>query len=139
MHHENGQYDYAVLELRRPHNRPYMTPIPYDSSDGTTLQFNSFPGDKQVNTMWNTTCQASQYFKGYLVNRCDITKGMSGAGSYLKLKNSYVVRALLIASASFRNKKGRYSKYTIVNPLTRGKTKEICKWMRAGSDCKSFK
>ena len=133
---EKAQYDYAVLELRRDHKRPYMTPIPYDSSDGSKLQFNGFPGDKKVNTMWSTNCSSRQLYKGYLINHCDIAPGMSGAGSYLRLnQKAYVVRAILVASVRFN----RNIRFSVVNPLTRQKTKEICEWMKAGTDCKSFK
>lgn len=135
---DKAQYDYAVLELRRDHQRPYMTPIPYDRSAGSTLQLNGFPGDKKVNTMWYTSCPA-RLQRGYLISRCDGTPGMSGAGAYLKLnQKAYAVRAILVASVHVEGRNGDF-RFTVVNPLTRDKTKEICGWMNAGSDCKSFK
>ena len=136
---DRSRYDYAVLELRRNHKRSYMTPVIYHKSQGSRLQFNGFPGDKRVNTMWHTSCFVSQMLRGYLINRCDVTRGMSGSGSYLLLnQKSYVVRGLVIASVGVRKQRNVYT-FNVVNPLTREKIRNICKWMKAGNDCKSFK
>ena len=138
-HQDRSRHDYAVLELRRNHKRSYMTPVIYHKSQGTRLQLNGFPGDKRANTMWHTSCFVSEMLRGYLINRCDLTGGMSGSGSYLLLnQKSYVVRGLVIASVRVRKKRNVY-RFNVVNPLTREKIKNICKWMKAGNDCKSFK
>jgi V8-like Glu-specific endopeptidase len=133
-------YDYAVLELRRNHKRPYMTPVVFHvKSQGSKLQFNGFPGDKKKNTMWQVQCPLIHY-RDFMLSHCDTTRGMSGSGSYLLLnKKSYVVRGLAVASVQYRNHR-RLHRYNVVNPLTREKIKNICvKWMKAGRDCRSFK
>lgn len=137
------KYDYAVLELRRNHRRPYMTPVAFHRSQGSKLEFNGFPGDKKVNTMWHTRCFVFQNWKGYLINRCDVAPGTSGSGSYLFLnQKNYVVRGLVVASVSLRLRKAHkvnVYRFNVVNPLTKEKTRQMCTWMRAGRDCKSFK
>jgi serine protease 23 len=136
---DRTKHDYAVLELRRNHRRLYMTPVTFHRSQGFKLQFNGFPGDKKVNTMWHSRCFVNRNWHGYLINRCDVAPGMSGSGSYLLTnQKNYVVRGLVVAAVSFREGR-KIHRFNVINPLTREKTKQICKWMRAGSDCKSFK
>ena len=139
---ERNRHDYAVLELRREHKQQYMTPVAYHRSQGSELRFNGFPADKKPNTMWNTRCTVKQIWHGFLMNPCDITKGMSGAGSYyLQAKNKkYAVRGVAIATIKFRKPhERRVYRTNVANPLTRQKANTICRWMRAGPDCRSFK
>ncbi|XP_028397410.1 serine protease 23-like isoform X2 [Dendronephthya gigantea] len=133
------RYDYAVLELRREHKRPYMTPVAFHRSQGSKLQFNGFPGDKKANTMWHTRCNIFREWRGFQLNFCDVAPGMSGSGSYIwRDRNNYFVRGIAIAAVKIRQGHRIY-RFNVVNPLTREKAKSICKWMRAGNSCKSFK
>lgn len=135
---DRSKYDFAVLELRREHRRPYMTPNTFHRSHGSKIRFNGFKNNKNANTMWTTRCFVHHNWNGYLINRCDVAKGMSGSGSYLFLnRKNYIVRGLVVAAVSFRKGQDVY-RFNVVNPLTREKTKQICRWMKAGSDCKSF-
>ena len=131
-------HDYAVLELKRAHRRSFMTPVPNDNSVLPVLQINGFPGDKKPNTMWHTRCRVALEWYGYWLSHCNAVKGMSGAGAYQwTVKESYTTGGIVVASAKLRIGSRKYS-FDVVNPLTREKTSNICKWMKAGDDCKSF-
>lgn len=131
------KHDYAVLELKREQRRSFIKPVPYHKTRSVLL-FNGFPGDKKKNTMWRTPCARFRKYNGYLMNICKFPKGMSGAGGYqLDARGSYVVKGIVVASARV-NIKGKIYKYNVVNPLTRAKTRLICKWIKAGNYCRSF-
>ena len=134
------KHDYAVLELKREHGRRYMNPVTYSrSSDRSVLHFSGFPGDKKVNTMWHTRCPIFQPLRGYLLSKCVVRKGMSGSGSYQSSpKGGYVVTGLLVAAGKFTIPQKKSYRFNIINPLTRHKRSQICRWMKAGKDCKSL-
>lgn len=73
------------------------------------------------------------------MTNCHLPKGMSGAGGYQSVgKGSYVVKGIVVAAVSVRTRDRKTVKFNVVNPLTRAKTRLICKWIKAGSYCKSF-
>lgn len=132
------KYDYAVLELRKPQRQSFLKPVTYHGSRPVLL-FNGFPSDKKPNTMWHTPCAILRKLGGYLMTNCHLPKGMSGAGGYQSVgKGSYVVKGIVVAAVSVRTRDRKTVKFNVVNPLTRAKTRLICKWIKAGSYCKSF-
>ena len=73
------------------------------------------------------------------MSNCHLPKGMSGAGGYQSVgRGSYVVKGIVVAAVRFRTRDGKMAKINVVNPLTPAKTRLICKWIKAGSYCKSF-
>lgn len=141
---ERMKHDYAVLELKRAQGRDFMTPFPHQNNGEIKLQFNGFPSDKKSNTMWHTNCPIIQHWHGFLVNNCNLAGGMSGAGYYHKANSAkgskpYTVRGLVVAQVSLRKKNGKEYRFNIANPLTLDKTRKICRWIKAGKNCKSIR
>ncbi len=140
-------HDYAVLELDKPHGRPYMTFGWQPSKRGRIIQFSGFPADKPVNQIWFSRCFVMKYTKKILYNYCDATPGMSGSGVYVYDKHMYSsgskkkrylkVVAIFSSFVEFKYKGGKVRRASnTATRLTPKKVERICHWIRAGKGCK---
>eukprot|EP00794_Sanderia_malayensis_P003643 gene3643-4160_t len=143
-------HDYAVLELDKPHGRPYMTFGWHPAKRPRIIQFSGFPADKPVNEIWFSRCVVKKYTKKILYNYCDATPGMSGSGVYVYDKNMYAssrsgkkrksyrkVVAIFSSFVQFRYKNGKIRRASnTATRLTLKKVERICNWIKAGKGCK---
>ena len=134
-------YDYAVIELTRPQKRPYFE-IGVLSKSKARIHFASFPGDKPRNSMWYVKCKA-KIRAGVIVNRCDATKGSSGAGVYVLARNSKGLSKRVLVGVFSGS--GNYSNANSVrhrNGATRispAIAKQICGWITNKLGCRSLR
>ena len=139
-------HDYAVIELKKKHGRPYMSFGSHPSRAGRSIQFAGFPDDKEINQMWFTQCTIMKHTKRILYNICDAWPGMSGSGVYVYDKRPFVIanrnnynRKVVAIFSSFRARIGKNGKYlqghNIATRLTKKKVERICHWIKAGRGC----
>ena len=140
----NPEYDYAVLTLQRPHGRQYLQIKAFSIKNLVrlttgTMHFACFPSDKRENSMWYSSCPVgwvpnSNAYRSLILNKCDATRGCSGAGVYVLRRggnNRYVIGVL---SSAINNQS-----INVVTRLTPHKTKEICSWIGWNTKSGCFK
>ncbi len=143
-------HDYAVLELSKPHGRPYMSFGSHSTQQGRMINFAGFPADKPVNQMWFSYCSVQKQTKKILYNYCDAMPGMSGSGVYVydksvyssgsKRKSNRKVVAIFSSFVEWRYKGGKIRRSSnTATRLTPKKVERICRWIDAGEGCKYMK
>ena len=143
-HQTNSAYDYAVIRLRRAHQRPFFKlGVILRSHRNFKLHFVSFPGDKSVASMWYTHCFA-RALPSLLIARCDAASGSSGAGVYVRTASRRLAkrRRVIVGTVSgygrVRLPDGRIKRFNFVTRFTLAKAQQICQWIGAGSKCISW-
>lgn len=128
------EYDYAVLTLQLLHGRPYLPMKAFSIKTlkvltTGTMHFACFPNDKRANSMWYSSCPvgwapSSSSYRSVILNKCDATRGCSGAGVYALLRNRRNRYIIGILSSAINNKVAN-----VVIRLTPQKVREICGWI----------
>ncbi|XP_078736478.1 serine protease 23-like [Lampetra fluviatilis] len=84
-------YDYAVLELRRPHDRRFMelgvSPPAGRLPAGRRLHFSGFDDDRPASLVYRF-CAVAEESAELTYQRCDARPGSSGSGVYLRLRDA---------------------------------------------------
>jgi len=136
------EHNYAVLELA--YGPPDRKPMPMEAMkirDDQYIQFAGFPVDKQGETpIWFSFCKVSYggKFTHKILNYCDASKGMQGAGVYVT--NNQGGRNLIgVFGKNIETtqgvRQGTKASINFVARLTRKKIESICLWMGAGRFC----
>lgn len=124
------RYDFAVLKLRRAHNRQHMSVQTSTLLPGSKIQFSGFHGDKWYNTLWYTYCHVYKTSADMILNFCDGEKGVSGSGVYVDTPRGDDSAVVGVVSALAEGTvKGKAIKFNIVNSFTQSKVQQISKWM----------
>ena len=124
------RYDFAVLKLRRAHNRQHMSVQTSTLLPGSKIQFSGFHGDKWYNTLWYTYCHVYKTTADMILNFCDGVKGVSGSGVYVDTPRGDDSAVVGVVSALAEGTmKGKAIKFNIVNSFTHSKVQQISKWM----------
>ena len=136
-------HDYAVLELSRPQKRPYMKIAILDvqSKNKMNVHFASFPGDKPRNSMWYSYCSA-EVVAGVILNRCDATKGSSGAGVYLVAGKGRNIKRVIVgvfSSSGIYSYEKRIHRTNVATTITPSVARQICGWVTNNFFCRIFK
>ena len=139
-------HDYAVLELERPHGRPWMMFGWHGTKRGQIVQFAGFPADKPVNEMWFSYCSVVKLSRNIFLNYCDAVPGMSGSGVYVYDQNAFPKRysrrvvAVFSSYVKWKRRDGRMRfASNAATRLTLKKVDKICQWMKAGKHCLKLK
>lgn len=124
------RYDFAVLKLKRQHNRQHMSVQTSSLLPGSKIQFSGFHGDKFYNTLWYTYCHVFRKSDDMILNFCDGVKGISGSGVYVDTPRGDKNAVVGVVSAIARGTvKGKVIKFNVVNSLTSTKVRQISKWV----------
>ncbi|XP_068748584.1 serine protease 23-like [Montipora capricornis] len=124
------RYDFAVLKLRRSHNRQHMSIQTSSLLPGSKIQFTGFHADKWYNTLWYTYCRVYTTSEDMIFNFCDGVKGVSGSGVYVDTPRGDENAVVGVVSAVAKGRvKGKAIKFNVVNSFTQSKVKQISKWI----------
>lgn len=124
------RYDFAVLKLRRQHNRQHMTVQTSSLLPGSKIQFSGFHGDKWYNSLWYTYCRVYQTSEDMILNFCDGVKGVSGSGVYVDTPRGDVNAVVGVVSAIAQGTvRGKAIRFNVVNSFTHSKVQQISKWV----------
>ncbi|XP_039916536.1 inactive serine protease 35 [Hirundo rustica] len=133
-------YDYAVLELKRPHKRKYMelgiSPT-IKMMPGSMIHFSGFDNDRSGQLVYRF-CSISDESNDLFYQYCDAEPGSTGSGIYLRLKepNKKKWKRKIIAVYSghqWVDINGEQQDYNVAVRITPLKYAQICFWIH-GND-----
>ncbi|NXN92655.1 PRS35 protease, partial [Rhinopomastus cyanomelas] len=133
-------YDYAVLELKRPHKRKYMelgiSPT-IKMMPGSMIHFSGFDNDRSGQLVYRF-CSISDESNDLFYQYCDAEPGSTGSGVYLRLKepNKRKWKRKIIAVYSghqWVDVNGEQQDYNVAVRITPLKYAQICLWIH-GND-----
>lgn len=133
-------YDYAVLELKRPHKRKYMelgvSPA-VKAMPGSMIHFSGFDSDRSGQLVYRF-CSVAEESSDLLYQYCDAESGSTGSGVYLRLKepNRKKWKRKIIAVYSghqWVDVNGAQQDYNVAVRITPLKYAQICFWIH-GND-----
>ncbi|XP_072711485.1 inactive serine protease 35 isoform X1 [Ciconia boyciana] len=137
-------YDYAVLELKRPHKRKYMelgiSPT-IKMMPGSMIHFSGFDNDRSGQLVYRF-CSISDESNDLFYQYCDAEPGSTGSGIYLRLKepNKKKWKRKIIAVYSghqWVDVNGEQQDYNVAVRITPLKYAQICFWIHGNDEnCK---
>ncbi|KAM5256500.1 inactive serine protease 35 [Ctenodactylus gundi] len=136
-------YDYALLELKRPHRTqpmelgisPAVGKIP-----GGRIHFSGFDDDRAGQLVYRF-CGVSDESRDLLYQHCDAEAGSAGSGVYLRLRDpgSKTWKRKIVAVYSghqWVEDRGERKDYNVAVRITPLKYAQICLWIRGdAADC----
>ncbi|XP_062917475.1 serine protease 23-like [Mobula hypostoma] len=138
-------YDYALLELKRPHNKPYMefTVMPSSAQvAGNRIHFSGFDSDRPGQLVYRF-CSIINETPHLIYQHCDAQPGSSGSGVYAKLwlpeKHEWERKIVGIFSGhQWVDLNGVQQDYNVAVRITPLKYAQICYWIKGNySECYS--
>ncbi|XP_078504267.1 inactive serine protease 35 [Lissotriton helveticus] len=137
-------YDYAVLELKRPHKKKYMDlgiSIPIQKMPGSRVHFSGFDDDRPGQLVYRF-CSVSDESSDLFYQYCDAEPGSSGSGIYIRLKdpiNKKKWKRKIVAIYSghqWVDVNGVQQDYNVAVRITPLKYAQICLWIHGNNaDC----
>lgn len=134
-------YDYAVLELKRPHKRKYMdlgiSPT-IKMMPGSMIHFSGFDNDRSGQLVYRF-CSISDESNDLFYQYCDAEPGSTGSGIYLRLKepNKKKWKRKIIAVYSghqWVDINGEQQDYNVAVRITPLKYAQICFWIHGNDE-----
>lgn len=134
-------YDYAVLELKRPHKRKYMelgiSPT-IKMMPGSMIHFSGFDNDRSGQLVYRF-CSISDESNDLFYQYCDAEPGSTGSGIYLRLKepNKKKWKRKIIAVYSghqWVDVNGEQQDYNVAVRITPLKYAQICFWIHGNDE-----
>ncbi|XP_075603718.1 inactive serine protease 35 isoform X1 [Balearica regulorum gibbericeps] len=134
-------YDYAVLELKRPHKRKYMelgiSPT-IKMMPGSMIHFSGFDNDRSGQLVYRF-CSISDESNDLFYQYCDAEPGSTGSGVYLRLKepNKKKWKRKIIAVYSghqWVDVNGEQQDYNVAVRITPLKYAQICFWIHGNDE-----
>ncbi|XP_053316058.1 inactive serine protease 35 [Spea bombifrons] len=136
-------YDYAVLELKRPHKKKYMelaVSPEVEKMPGSRVHFSGFDEDRLGQLVYRF-CSISEESSDLFYQYCDADPGSSGSGIYIRLKepNKKKWRRKIVAIYSghqWVEVNGEQQDYNVAVRITPLKYAQICLWIHGNNaDC----
>ncbi|XP_069746998.1 serine protease 23-like [Narcine bancroftii] len=137
-------YDYAILELKRPHKKPFMkigvTP-PRGRLPGGRIHFSGFDNDRPGNLVYRFCLVKDETFD-LLYQRCDAQPGASGSGVYIRMWNRQIRKwerkvVGIFSGHQWVDKNGVQQDYNVAVRITPLKYAQICFWIKGNFvDCR---
>ncbi|NWW35701.1 PRS35 protease, partial [Panurus biarmicus] len=133
-------YDYAVLELKRPHKRKYMelgiSPT-IKMMPGSMIHFSGFDNDRSGQLVYRF-CSISDESNDLFYQYCDAEPGSTGSGIYLRLKEpdkkKWKRKIIAVYSGhQWVDINGEQQDYNVAVRITPLKYAQICFWIH-GND-----
>ncbi|XP_023969972.1 inactive serine protease 35 isoform X1 [Chrysemys picta bellii] len=134
-------YDYAVLELKRPHKKKYMelgiSPT-IRKMPGSMIHFSGFDDDRSGQLVYRF-CSVSDESSDLFYQYCDAEPGSIGSGVYLRLKepNKKKWKRKIIAIYSghqWVDVNGVQQDYNVAVRITPLKYAQICFWIHGNDE-----
>ncbi|XP_050952254.1 LOW QUALITY PROTEIN: inactive serine protease 35 [Labeo rohita] len=141
----SADYDYALLELKRPHRMKFMelgiVPAVKDIPSGR-IHFSGFDND-QLGKVVYRFCSVLEESNDLMYQYCDAQKGSSGAGVYVRQrdqegKGKWKRKVIGVFSGhQWVDVDGIQKDYNVAVRITPNKYAQICHWIHGGaSQCK---
>ncbi|XP_067302891.1 inactive serine protease 35 [Pseudorasbora parva] len=141
----SADYDYALLELKRPHKMKFMElgviPVVKDIPAGR-IHFSGFDND-QLGKVVYRFCSVLEESNDLMYQYCDAQKGSSGAGVYVRLrdhagKGKWKRKVIGVFSGhQWVDVDGIQKDYNVAVRITPNKYAQICHWIHGdATQCK---
>uniref|UniRef100_A0A673IW48 Inactive serine protease 35 n=1 Tax=Sinocyclocheilus rhinocerous TaxID=307959 RepID=A0A673IW48_9TELE len=141
----SADYDYALLELKRPHKMKFMelgiVPVVKDIPAGR-IHFSGFDND-QLGKVVYRFCSVLEESNDLMYQYCDAQKGSSGAGVYVRLrdqggKGKWKRKVIGVFSGhQLVDVDGMQKGYNVAVRITPATYTQICHWIHGdASQCK---
>lgn len=133
-------YDYALLELRWPHRRPFMRLSVAPSSDdlaGKRIHFSGFDSDRPGELVYRF-CPVEDESNDLIYQHCDARPGASGSGVYGRVWDNVLERwerkvIGIFSGHQWLEINGENRDYNVAVRLTPLKFAQICYWVHGNS------
>lgn len=136
-------FDYALLELRWPHRRPFMRLSVAPSSDdlaGKRIHFSGFDSDRPGELVYRF-CPVEEESKDLIYQHCDARPGASGSGVYGRVWDDGLERwerkvIGIFSGHQWLEIDGENRDYNVAVRITPLKFAQICYWVHGNrQDC----
>ncbi|XP_053312543.1 serine protease 23 [Spea bombifrons] len=137
-------YDYALLELKKPHKRKFMT-IGVSPSGrqlpGGRIHFSGYDNDRPGNLVYRF-CDVKDETYDLMYQQCDAQPGASGSGVYVRMwkrqKQKWERKIIGIFSGNqWVDKDGNMQDFNVAVRITPLKYAQICFWIKGNYlDCR---
>lgn len=137
-------YDYALLELKKPHRRSHMklgVSPPAQRLPGRRVHFSGFDNDRPGRLVYRF-CRAGEETPDLLYQHCDAQPGASGSGVYARMwdprRRRWERKIIGVFSGhQWVEKQGASQDYNVAVRLTPLKYAQICYWIKGNFvDCR---
>lgn len=136
-------FDYALLELRWPHRRPFMRLSVAPSSDelaGKRIHFSGFDSDRAGELVYRF-CPVEEESSDLIYQHCDARPGASGSGVYGRVWDNSLERwerkvIGIFSGHQWLEIDGENRDYNVAVRITPLKFAQICYWLHGNRvDC----
>nr|XP_057916690.1 serine protease 23 [Doryrhamphus excisus]XP_057916697.1 serine protease 23 [Doryrhamphus excisus] len=136
-------FDYALLELRSPHRRPFMrlaVAPDLDDLPGRRIHFSGFDSDRPGELVYRF-CPVEQESSDLIYQHCDARPGASGSGVYGRVWDNYLERwerkvIGIFSGHQWLEIDGENKDYNVAVRITPLKFAQICYWVHGNRlDC----
>ncbi|XP_072293601.1 serine protease 23 [Eucyclogobius newberryi] len=136
-------FDYALLELRWPHRRPFMRLSVAPSSDnlaGKRIHFSGFDSDRPGELVYRF-CPVEEESKDLIYQHCDARPGASGSGVYGRVWDDILEKwerkvIGIFSGHQWLEIDGENRDYNVAVRITPLKFAQICYWVHGNRlDC----
>ncbi|CAL8379504.1 unnamed protein product [Arctogadus glacialis] len=137
-------YDYALLELKKPHKRRHMrlgVSPPARRLPGRRVQFSGFDNDRRGQLVYRF-CAAGEETADLLYQHCDAQPGASGSGVYARMwdrrRRRWERKVIGVFSGhQWVEQDGATKEFNVAVRLTPLKYAQICYWIHGNFvDCR---
>ncbi|CAK6970785.1 serine protease 23-like isoform X1 [Scomber scombrus] len=137
-------YDYALLELKKPHKRRHMklgVSPPAQMLPGHRVHFSGFDNDRPGKLVYRF-CQAGEETSDLLYQHCDAQPGASGSGVYARMwdgrRRRWERKVIGVFSGhQWVERQGASQEFNVAVRITPLKYAQICYWIKGNFvDCR---
>ncbi|XP_042299374.1 inactive serine protease 35-like isoform X1 [Sceloporus undulatus] len=134
-------YDYAVLELKRPHKKKYMDLGISPASKmmpGSMIHFSGYDTDRSGQLVYRF-CSIAEESNDLFYQYCDAESGSTGSGIYLRLKEpsekKWKRKIIAVYSGhQWVDVNGEQQDYNVAVRITPLKYAQICLWIHGNDE-----
>ncbi|KAG7483131.1 serine protease 23 [Solea senegalensis] len=137
-------YDYALLELKKPHKRRHMklgVSPPAQRLPGHRVHFSGYDNDRPGQLVYRF-CQAGEETSDLLYQHCDAQPGASGSGVYARMwdrrRRRWERKVIGVFSGhQWVERQGASQEFNVAVRITPLKYAQICYWIKGNFvDCR---
>lgn len=137
-------YDYALLELKKPHKRRHMklgVSPPAQRLPGRRVHFSGFDNDRPGQLVYRF-CRAGEETSDLLYQHCDAQPGASGSGVYARMwdgrRRRWERKVIGVFSGhQWVERQGASQEFNVAVRITPLKYAQICYWIKGNFvDCR---
>ncbi|XP_068455547.1 serine protease 23-like [Clinocottus analis] len=137
-------YDYALLELKKPHKRRHMqlgVSPPAQRLPGRRVHFSGFDNDRPGKLVYRF-CRAGEETSDLLYQHCDAQPGASGSGVYARMwdgrRRRWERKVIGVFSGhQWVERRGAAHEFNVAVRVTALKYAQICYWIKGNFvDCR---